>query len=576
MAFVQIAPGPPVGVYEIGRFGGQPDSVTDPNGAITAATNTLSSSSVPGPFVPNMVGKPVLVIGAGASGDTLGTTISGYTDAQHVTLAANAGTTVAAGRIFVCYTDNNPQFANAVAAACAAGGGEVRLPAGVFYMDYLAGIPAQVTGSDVAVKVTGAGPGLTWIVPPVITPTSAYDWLYCAPGNALYVDGMTVIAAPNMNGHGVKAIHHGGTSGELYVRRCDLWGFSNCMQADSGTALDVYAEDLDLLTSPILNLGGSAIAVQDIGGRCRLLNCDVVAWGVAAANQNHGFYIDQSVDLDVRGCWFGTNRGTGWSLHNFNGAGTSPAMKVVDCEFSSGSYQGVLGNATVRNLYDGCVFEGSQTAITIQMDSDINGCQFRGITAGNNYLRQSSSITAATNVVMRECEFETPAVTGTNPIYNNNATGANLWECNQCRFTCNESAAKSDTAPSVTVLRGCIYADEGAAHDTLIGGGVPTLSGLNANVANATVVGNDAGGYVQFDVITASIAAGANLFTLTFAQAFGNPPIVLLNHLTAHKVAAGFQADTPAAASVAIYTGTGTTLAVSTGYRVGYLIRRTS
>lgn len=60
---------------------------------MTAGSNVLSSSS--SKFSSAMVGYTVYVPGAGASGGVLQTTVSGFTDANHVTLAANASTSSA-------------------------------------------------------------------------------------------------------------------------------------------------------------------------------------------------------------------------------------------------------------------------------------------------------------------------------------------------------------------------------------------------------------------------------------------------------------------------------------------------
>jgi hypothetical protein len=64
--------------------------VTD--GAMTASSATLTSAS--NPFASGDVGLHIIVRGAGAAGADLYTTISAYTNAGQVTLAATAGTTV--------------------------------------------------------------------------------------------------------------------------------------------------------------------------------------------------------------------------------------------------------------------------------------------------------------------------------------------------------------------------------------------------------------------------------------------------------------------------------------------------
>lgn len=63
------------------------------NASMTAGSAVLTFAE--GYFTPAMVGKTIVVPGAGASGAGLVTTISAYTDVQHVTLAAPAQTALA-------------------------------------------------------------------------------------------------------------------------------------------------------------------------------------------------------------------------------------------------------------------------------------------------------------------------------------------------------------------------------------------------------------------------------------------------------------------------------------------------
>lgn len=80
-------------------------------GAITVSTKALA---LPGAgFASSDVGKYIGVVGAGASGAVLVTTIAAFTDATHVTLTANAGTTVSSA--YVSWgTDDTTAFQNAL------------------------------------------------------------------------------------------------------------------------------------------------------------------------------------------------------------------------------------------------------------------------------------------------------------------------------------------------------------------------------------------------------------------------------------------------------------------------------
>src|SRR5258708_1982145 len=59
-------------------------------------------------------------------------------------------------------------------------------------------------------------------------------------------------------------------------------------------------------------------------------------------------------------------------------------------------------------------------------------------------------------------------------------------------------------------------------HVLALPSGAPTLSAVNANVANQVLAGNDVRGSITFDVITGTLAAGSTLFTVTFTNAYGS------------------------------------------------------
>ncbi|HEV2159568.1 hypothetical protein [Bradyrhizobium sp.] len=84
--------------------------------SITSGQNVLT---VPGgSFTASDVGKAIIVPGAGASSGYLVTTISAYSDPQHVNLTANAGTTLSASSKTISYgTDDSTNIASAITAA---------------------------------------------------------------------------------------------------------------------------------------------------------------------------------------------------------------------------------------------------------------------------------------------------------------------------------------------------------------------------------------------------------------------------------------------------------------------------
>lgn len=68
-------------------------AMTSGSAVLTAAGTDMSTPDV-GPFAAGLVGKPVVVQGAGSAGAPLVTTVASYQSATQITLAANAATTV--------------------------------------------------------------------------------------------------------------------------------------------------------------------------------------------------------------------------------------------------------------------------------------------------------------------------------------------------------------------------------------------------------------------------------------------------------------------------------------------------
>jgi hypothetical protein len=165
---VQIAPGVTVSsgiswpspvkdqggqVYNFLAYGGTSDAKVDSgNCAITTATATLTCSD--GPFAAGDVNKAIVVNKAGAASADLTTTISAFVSATQVTLAANAGTTVASGGTVTWGTDNTTAINNLDQTVFNAGGGVV-LWKGSFLITGQVSLPNN--GASPATQ-----PGLRW------------------------------------------------------------------------------------------------------------------------------------------------------------------------------------------------------------------------------------------------------------------------------------------------------------------------------------------------------------------------------------------------------------------------------
>jgi hypothetical protein len=137
-------------VFKASSYGAVADAKKLTDGAITAASAVLSSASAS--FTAADVGKSVTVIGAGASGASLRTTIISYTSATQVTLTATASTTVS-GVVFFFGTDAKAAIQAAINAAIAVKG-QAYVSPGSYY------ISGRMTGGNDTV-LAGAGKGKT-------------------------------------------------------------------------------------------------------------------------------------------------------------------------------------------------------------------------------------------------------------------------------------------------------------------------------------------------------------------------------------------------------------------------------
>src|SRR5437870_2031601 len=110
MTFISLIP--PI-YYNVKSYGAVGDGIGDTNSAITSSTTALSTTST-GLFTSGMVGKKVLVTGAGANGVNLWSTITAFTDSQHVTINNSASTTVSGAKLYILSTDDMTAVKNAM------------------------------------------------------------------------------------------------------------------------------------------------------------------------------------------------------------------------------------------------------------------------------------------------------------------------------------------------------------------------------------------------------------------------------------------------------------------------------
>lgn len=211
------------GDVDVRWFGARFDVVQlDGAGAITAGSTSLTVAGAS--FTSADVGKKIVIVGAGAAGADLLTTIAGRTSATVVTLAAQAGTTVAAAE--VAYgTDDTTAILAALTFARVEGqttgnlsfGGTVLLPSGEAFLSAKLAVGNRV-------KLRGRGKRVTTLR---ILPSFADSYAAAlSDGNSLNVfecriQELTIDLAAQAGVGGVQSSYANESSGlvEVHVRR---------------------------------------------------------------------------------------------------------------------------------------------------------------------------------------------------------------------------------------------------------------------------------------------------------------------------------------------------------------------
>lgn len=158
------------------------------DGTITTGTNAFSSASAS--FTASDVGKTIVIQGAGAAGVTLKTTISGFTNSTHVTLTANAGTSVTTGKTYYG-TDNTTAINSLITTVSTANdGGAILFPPGMYLFGSAISFPNVHN-----ITLTGQSRNLR-VLPPGVG--SALVFVGTGTGNAISVASAKSITLENL------------------------------------------------------------------------------------------------------------------------------------------------------------------------------------------------------------------------------------------------------------------------------------------------------------------------------------------------------------------------------------------
>jgi microcystin-dependent protein len=332
------------------RYGAVGDCIRIDDAAITSSDSTLTSAS--DPFTADDVGKHIVVVGAGAAGVPLQTTIASFTGAGEVELADAAATTVS-DAVSYFGTDDGPAL-RSMAAAGIAGTAVYRLREGASYL-----------------VATGAGDDITGV----------------SFGN--FTDNVTVFAYGSKI-VGTDAVQGSSAAASLlrffpddhaapaYPKTVTWYGGEICLEACTRSTPGGHF------------IGGMSIGyvhtrLKDIVFNHGTSTPDSAAIGVGGGDQS--IYLPGNLSAIVDGCVFIGSPDQGVYIDN-QPAADSRFVKVKNCHFYRNARGvGVHGGAE-KWIVEGCTFiENEMGVYTPGTEADSGG---GGIVANNIFQKTQS------------------------------------------------------------------------------------------------------------------------------------------------------------------------------------------
>lgn len=410
------------------------DVLTLTDGAITSGTNVLSSSSASFNYMD--IGKTISVIGAGAAGVALVTTISGWNTNQQVTLTANASTTVSGAKIQ--YGTNDTAAFQSAADALNSSGGSIYVPTG----NYFVGVTGSVkTSSRTAVIGDGTSTVLTlkpgtndfmFATRDTIASPTSYPHDHQFRGLAFDLNSAcntTLAAAISstknrnatienclFNNWNNNCVYFSGSDGNnvqprIINNQFDLGDRTNgCgIKLDSG-CYDSYLESNDVgraWRGIIISNGGD-------GNHTLVSNW---CWG----NEDAGMYIYQSNGVQLNSCTWDQNFGPGLVIDGCDGV-TIQGGKASNNSFDdAGNIFGFGAGHGTANVSSGILVQNTATNISI------NGVDFRNPYSSQKYAVEvkDSSVTDVSGGSVSSMSTAAFSITSPALLSVNNVRGVN-------------------------------------------------------------------------------------------------------------------------------------------------------
>ena len=144
--------------------------ITNSSGTVTSGSTTLSDPA--GAFTSKIIGDAIAVQGAGASGATLITTITGVTSASQLTLGTAASTSISGSAVYTYGVSKEgttgTTTASSSAVSCSTSG---TIPASCLFND--TGAAFSASDLNKAITIYGAGPAASPLTTSIIEVNSA-------------------------------------------------------------------------------------------------------------------------------------------------------------------------------------------------------------------------------------------------------------------------------------------------------------------------------------------------------------------------------------------------------------------
>ena len=440
-------------VYNVKAFGAKGNTSTLYAATVTVNTSTKQLTAVGGFFTAADVGKAISVPGAGASGGLLVTTISGYTSATQVTLAA-ATTAVSSvvETVFYGADDTAATQSACTAAVNANGGGRVLFPPGTYFLS--SQITCAFTGSSYAnLGITGSGQDgsiLYW-------PASSGIALTLASANqAFYVRGLTFAT---------------GTAASVA----------------NYTALAIFGPN----TSPSTQNDVSGNTFRGIVGSLYYWGVDVNTSGEGLINYNNNWFTAPVDATPNYGVVISNSSGSNNSVYVFN-----------EDNWSGGNIAVSIGSYTQGVTFTGCSFGGLNTGVYVP--SGASGLIGNISVSSSAFVTQSSGVSINTSIQALQLSNNfmiiTNAVAGVS--MNSTVTWFNI-EGNE--FFNNVSATGQGINVGGASFGGVITGNSFSSLGTAVAFGSSTYNNVDQANAYTSTVGTpytDAGTNNQIDVAT--------------------------------------------------------------------------